>query len=178
MVDNGRRVSALSWSLSPHRGFIVWQVERLRCDWSAGGSHVYRRLALPKEAVSSTSLHGLADSQARDSYSPARRPRISPLVRLASLYLLLHLLSPIVASSLIMAPPHPLKGLSVDEINRARQVIIDAHPNEVIDFREIFLQEPPKSQLIKFLEAGTFNDSREADQANVNVLQNTITRSV
>jgi primary-amine oxidase len=46
---------------------------------------------------------------------------------------------------------HPLAILSEAETNLARDVVKAAHPNTVIDFREIFLQEPPKTQLVEFL---------------------------
>lgn len=46
---------------------------------------------------------------------------------------------------------HPLAILSQAETNLARDVVKNAHPNTVIDFREIFLQEPPKAQLLEFL---------------------------
>jgi primary-amine oxidase len=48
--------------------------------------------------------------------------------------------------------PHPLDMLSLSEVEMARQVIIDANRNKVIDFREIFLQEPPKEELKPFLD--------------------------
>lgn len=47
--------------------------------------------------------------------------------------------------------PHPLDSLSVSEINIARQVILDDYSNVVVDFREIFLQEPIKEELQQFL---------------------------
>ncbi|KAL6238306.1 hypothetical protein BDW75DRAFT_201973 [Aspergillus navahoensis] len=47
--------------------------------------------------------------------------------------------------------PHPLAILSEEEINLARDIVIAQHPNTVIDFREIYLQEPPKGQLLEFL---------------------------
>lgn len=47
--------------------------------------------------------------------------------------------------------PHPLSSLSEQEINLARSTIIAAHPDTVIDFREIYLHEPPKAQLREFL---------------------------
>lgn len=50
-----------------------------------------------------------------------------------------------------MSQPHPLSILSIEETNLARDVIKAAHSNVVIDFREIFLQEPPKAQLLEFL---------------------------
>ena len=50
-----------------------------------------------------------------------------------------------------MSHSHPLSILSIEETNLARDVIKAAHPNVVIDFREIFLQEPPKAQLQEFL---------------------------
>ncbi|KAJ5155137.1 Copper amine oxidase N2/N3-terminal [Penicillium coprophilum] len=46
---------------------------------------------------------------------------------------------------------HPLSILSIEETNLARDVVKSVHPNVVIDFREIFLQEPPKAQLLEFL---------------------------
>jgi primary-amine oxidase len=46
---------------------------------------------------------------------------------------------------------HPLSILSAAETNLARDVVKAAHPNVVIDFREIFLQEPPKALLLEFL---------------------------
>ncbi|KAK0658344.1 Copper amine oxidase 1 [Lasiodiplodia hormozganensis] len=48
--------------------------------------------------------------------------------------------------------PHPLQILSIDETNRAHDVVVKAHPGAVISFREIFLQEPAKTDLKKFLE--------------------------
>lgn len=46
---------------------------------------------------------------------------------------------------------HPLAILSEGETNLARDVVKATHPNTVIDFREIYLQEPPKAQLLEFL---------------------------
>ncbi|KAI1848680.1 hypothetical protein JX266_005539 [Neoarthrinium moseri] len=51
-----------------------------------------------------------------------------------------------------MAPPHPLQQLSIDETNVARDVTLSLHEGVVIEFREIFLQEPPKKDLVKFLD--------------------------
>jgi Cu2+-containing amine oxidase len=47
--------------------------------------------------------------------------------------------------------PHPLDNLSVDETNAARDVVLATHPDGVIFFREIFLQEPAKEELTRFL---------------------------
>lgn len=47
--------------------------------------------------------------------------------------------------------PHPLSILSEQEINLARSTVIATHPDTVIDFREIYLHEPPKVQLREFL---------------------------
>lgn len=49
--------------------------------------------------------------------------------------------------------PHPLDQLSVDEINRARNVILKSHSAASIAFRTITLEEPPKSDLVLFLQA-------------------------
>ena len=54
-----------------------------------------------------------------------------------------------------MAPPttpHPLSSLNVEEIKIARELTIKAHPNAVIDFRQISMSEPPKAEVLKFLE--------------------------
>ena len=49
--------------------------------------------------------------------------------------------------------PHPLDQLSPEETAVARNAVLQGHPNSVIQFREIFLQEPPTELLEKFLEA-------------------------
>lgn len=48
--------------------------------------------------------------------------------------------------------PHPLSSLSIEETNIARDVILSYHPDTAIGFRMISLQEPPKAELIHFLE--------------------------
>lgn len=68
-----------------------------------------------------------------------KNPRISPPLVLTG------------KSSRITTMIHPLAILSEAETNLARDVVKSAHPNTVIDFREIFLQEPPKAQLVEFL---------------------------
>lgn len=49
-------------------------------------------------------------------------------------------------------PPHPLQQLSIEETNLARDVTLGLHEGVVLEFREIFLQEPPKTELVKFLD--------------------------
>lgn len=49
--------------------------------------------------------------------------------------------------------PHPLNALTIDETSVARDVILKSHPGASIYFRIISLLEPPKAELIKFLEA-------------------------
>jgi primary-amine oxidase len=49
--------------------------------------------------------------------------------------------------------PHPLDLLSLEETAIARNVVLQAHPKSVIHFREIYLQEPPKELLKKWLDA-------------------------
>ncbi|EER27933.1 hypothetical protein D8B26_005949 [Coccidioides posadasii str. Silveira] len=59
-----------------------------------------------------------------------------------------------------MAQPHPLDQLRAEEIVQARDVIIQAWPGSLLQFRSIFLEEPTKSLLIPFLKAehnGTLN---------------------
>jgi len=46
---------------------------------------------------------------------------------------------------------HLLANLTVDQINEARQVILDKDVAVVVDFREIFLQELCKANLLVFL---------------------------
>ncbi|KAK7548665.1 putative copper amine oxidase [Phyllosticta paracitricarpa] len=48
--------------------------------------------------------------------------------------------------------PHPLQILSLEETQRARDIVLALHPGTAIDFREIFLQEPSKAELKKFLD--------------------------
>ena len=49
--------------------------------------------------------------------------------------------------------PHPLQQLTIHESNRARQTVLKARGNVLLEFRAIYLQEPPKAQLVPFLEA-------------------------
>lgn len=60
-------------------------------------------------------------------------------------------------------PPHPLKPLSIEETLTARNVIRNAYPEKVkIFFRSIYAQEPPKDELVTFLElehSGRLTDS-------------------
>ena len=51
-----------------------------------------------------------------------------------------------------MAPSHPLSILTIEETNIAREIVLAHYDKEVIDFREIFLQEPPKAELTKYLD--------------------------
>ncbi|KAH8890097.1 copper amine oxidase [Thozetella sp. PMI_491] len=47
--------------------------------------------------------------------------------------------------------PHPLSDLTIEETNRARDIVVALHPNTVIDFRVIYLLEPPKAEVLPFL---------------------------
>lgn len=51
-----------------------------------------------------------------------------------------------------LSHPHPLSNLSVAETNIAREVVLASLPGTVVDFRTIALQEPIKSELIKYLD--------------------------
>lgn len=51
-----------------------------------------------------------------------------------------------------MAVPHPLSQLSLAETESARAAVRGQHPNTVIQFRLIFLLEPPKTEVVAFLE--------------------------
>ncbi|CAD6442153.1 92037083-fbfe-43d0-a3a1-22c901f4ee68 [Sclerotinia trifoliorum] len=48
--------------------------------------------------------------------------------------------------------PHPLTQLSIIEAHRARDIVIGLHSGSLVSFRTIFLEEPPKAELQKFLE--------------------------
>jgi len=47
--------------------------------------------------------------------------------------------------------PHPFKILGVEEIRIARDVVLSLHPDVVVDFREIYLQEPNKELMKQYL---------------------------
>jgi len=49
--------------------------------------------------------------------------------------------------------PHPFKTLSVEETKIARDVVLSLHLDVVVDFREIYLQEPAKDVMKQYLEA-------------------------
>jgi primary-amine oxidase len=49
--------------------------------------------------------------------------------------------------------PHPFKILSIEETRLARDVVLSLHPDVVVDFREIFLNEPNKELMKRYLEA-------------------------
>ncbi|KAF2790262.1 copper amine oxidase-like protein [Melanomma pulvis-pyrius CBS 109.77] len=48
--------------------------------------------------------------------------------------------------------PHPFKTLNIEETRIARDVVLAQHPDVVVDFREIFLQEPEKEGMKLFLD--------------------------
>lgn len=52
----------------------------------------------------------------------------------------------------VMAP-HPFKNLTVDETRIARDTVLSLHKDVLVNFREIFLQEPEKEVMKVFLEA-------------------------
>jgi len=52
----------------------------------------------------------------------------------------------------MVSAPHPLAPLTIDETNIARDVVRACHPDTVIDFRSISLQEPVKADLVRFLD--------------------------
>jgi len=47
---------------------------------------------------------------------------------------------------------HPFKILSVEETRVARDVVLSLHPDVVVDFREIYLQEPEKELMKQYLD--------------------------
>ncbi|CRK31911.1 hypothetical protein BN1723_014575 [Verticillium longisporum] len=48
--------------------------------------------------------------------------------------------------------PHPLSALTVAESDAARDAVLAAHEGAVLKFRLIFLLEPPKAEVIAFLD--------------------------
>lgn len=48
--------------------------------------------------------------------------------------------------------PHPFKILNVEETRIARDVVLSLHPDVVVDFREIYLQEPEKELMKQYLD--------------------------
>lgn len=48
--------------------------------------------------------------------------------------------------------PHPLEPLSIEECHRARDIILGAHGQSILDFRSVSLEEPLKADLQPFLE--------------------------
>jgi primary-amine oxidase len=48
---------------------------------------------------------------------------------------------------------HPLQSISAAEIQNARDVVLKYHDKDVISFREIFIQEPRKAELSRYLDA-------------------------
>jgi primary-amine oxidase len=51
-----------------------------------------------------------------------------------------------------MSLPHPLQPLSVLEVHVARDVVLSASKNLVLDFRSLSLEEPPKAELQPYLD--------------------------
>ncbi|KAM0208416.1 hypothetical protein ACHAQD_011625 [Fusarium lateritium] len=51
-----------------------------------------------------------------------------------------------------MALPHPLSALSSRETNLARDIVKSVHPGSLLYFRQSYLFEPPKAEVLKFLE--------------------------
>lgn len=49
--------------------------------------------------------------------------------------------------------PHPFKTLSLEETRVARDTVLSLHKDVVVDFREIFLQEPEKALMKEYLES-------------------------
>ncbi|KAJ9426112.1 copper amine oxidase 1 [Fusarium oxysporum f. sp. lycopersici 4287] len=51
-----------------------------------------------------------------------------------------------------MAAPHPLSALSARETNLARDIVKASHPGALLFFRQSYLFEPPKEEVLRFLE--------------------------
>lgn len=48
---------------------------------------------------------------------------------------------------------HPFQDLTAEEIKLCRTLVNDLHPNFKLVFKTITLEEPPKSVMIKYLQA-------------------------
>ncbi len=55
--------------------------------------------------------------------------------------------------SSLNAKPHPLGQLTINETKIARGIILNARGNSIIEFRAIALEEPPKAEVLAFLDA-------------------------
>jgi len=51
-----------------------------------------------------------------------------------------------------MSSPHPLQMLSVQETEKARDIVLAHYPDHVIEFRQVDLKEPCKKDLVSFLQ--------------------------
>lgn len=71
--------------------------------------------------------------------------------------------------SIRAAKSHPLDQLSFSETRTAREIILNARGPSVIEFRSIALEEPPKAELLAFLdvEHKGFLDSQTRRPARV-----------
>jgi primary-amine oxidase len=49
--------------------------------------------------------------------------------------------------------PHPLDILSVEETNKARDIVKSLHPDHNLFFRDTYLDEPSKESLTQYLRA-------------------------
>jgi primary-amine oxidase len=61
-----------------------------------------------------------------------------------------------------MVIPHPLQHLNKAETELVVKILRQHHPDDVIEFRQISLQEPPKAELLVFLDlehAGKITDT-------------------
>ncbi|KAI9871407.1 MAG: hypothetical protein M1830_002949, partial [Pleopsidium flavum] len=55
--------------------------------------------------------------------------------------------------AILDARPHPLDQLTVNETKVARETVLNARGNSIIEFRAIALEEPPKAEVLAFLDA-------------------------
>ncbi len=78
-----------------------------------------------------------------------------------------------------VATLHPLDQLTLSETSIARETILHAREQSVIEFRSIFLEEPPKAELVAFLDAehGGSLSSRTQRPARVARVQYDLVRS-
>ncbi len=48
--------------------------------------------------------------------------------------------------------PHPLSDLSIEECNLARDIVLQLHESAILGFRPIYLLEPDKKDVLRYLE--------------------------
>ncbi|KAH8755096.1 copper amine oxidase [Diaporthe sp. PMI_573] len=75
--------------------------------------------------------------------------------------------------------PHPLSALSIEETNLARDIVLGCHAGQMLYFRQILLLEPPKNEVLPFLElehSGKLSEDTPRPQRLAKVQYDAITK--